>query len=308
MKFWRMRFRCNEHEVTKQAWQQHLIGIWYGGWGADDFRDAIGGSGSSNPIAYLAAVSAQQALRWNDGFPKQFLDTARRFWAITPEDWVFTYFEDAVHLAHVCSDVSSHPESEFNFDGEIFKYRTIADLKSFSLSKVPDSFRQLTMSGRSNVHEVPGVQTLMEILAASKNEEEAAIRFSELEWDPLMNALGPGGWESLSLGYLIYEEQFVPGALRIGGTLPSFDIVGRSRLSEARILAQCKKDPQPTILEQGFLDTCAAVDNKVKLYLFAYSGCANAPANLKVITGPNMKEWFTNTANGLQYRRLLQEQ
>ena len=303
MQVWRMRFRCNEHEVTEQAWKKNLIGIWYGAWTAEDFNKAIS-LRTSDPIEYLTNLPAQKALDWGGPFPKRFFDTAMRFWSIGEEDWVFTYFADAIHLAHVCSVASTSRKSEFNFDGEIFKFREVEDKKSFELSKLPDSFRRLTMSGRSNVHGVPSVSVLIEILANSKNEKEATSAFGKLDWESWMDALGPEGWESLSLGYLIWEESFVPGGLKIGATLPVFDIVGKSR-SGVHILAQCKKDPNPITLDDTFLEACTAIDHDSKLFLFAYSGCKNAPSKVEVVTGEGLRHWFDSSAHGREYRRLL---
>jgi hypothetical protein len=121
-----------------------------------------------------------------------------------------------------------------------------------------------------------------------------------------VEGLGPEGWESLTLGYLIWEESFVPGGLKIGATLPVFDIVGKSR-SGIRILAQCKKDPSAITLGDSFLEACAAIDDEAKLYLFAYSGCRNAPCNLKVVTGEELRHWFETTRNGKDYRLLLHQ-
>ena len=305
MRFWRIRFRCNDHEVTEQVWSKDLIGIWYGAWTAREFETAISRNHGSDPIRYLSNLPFQKALGWGR-LPKPFFDTAMRFWSIKEDDWVFTYYEDAIHLARVCSGVSSSQKSEFNFDREVFKTRQLTSKKSFQLSRLPDSFRRLTMSGRSNVHGVPSFSVLIEILAQSTNEEDASNAFSELSWESWMDALGPEGWEALSLGYLIWEESFVPAGLKIGGTLPVFDIVGRSR-SGCRIFAQCKKNPVAISLDESFLETCAEIQDDAKLHLFAYAGCSNAPPNLNVITGTDLKCWFDTSRNGKHYRELLQQ-
>jgi hypothetical protein len=92
------------------------------------------------------------------------------------------------------------------------------------------------------VHEVGATRALVKMLAESASEREVFEKFQRLSWDEWLDALGPRGWEALCLGYLILEADFVPTGLDVGGTLPLFDLIGKSRAGN-RVYAQCKKNP-----------------------------------------------------------------
>lgn len=296
-KFWRIRMKYGAFR-EKAIWEKNRIGIWYGAWDAVDFAKA---DRSTNPGAYLSKVPAQRLLRWPVS-PK-YVQTVVRFRDIRKGDWVFTYFDDAIHLARTCSTVAKRPDTEFS-DRQLFKYRRISHKKKFSLDKLPHCFRLLSSAGQGNVHEVHGTRVMIELLANSKDEREVYKAFRQLSWEEWLGALGPHGWESLCLGYLILEADYVPTGLDIGRTLPVFDIIGRNR-NGRQIFAQCKKDPHPISVEKEFIKACKNLISKASVYLFAYGGCNNTPRGVRLITSKDLRGWFKNTENGKQYRKLL---
>lgn len=299
MGFFRVRFRCSSGDFSRRAWEKGVIGIWYGAWGPERFAPALK---SPDPAKYLSSLPQQKKLGWE--ITSGYFSAARRFYALTEQDWVFTYFDDAIHLARIASGVLLKADAELSMDGELFKVRRIKGKRSFSLSELPDCFRLLSSAGRGNIHEVHGTRKLVELLASSDSERKVCERFAGLKWEDWLEALGPFGWESLCLGYLILEENFVPTGLTIGRTLPTFDIIGRSRTS-TQILAQCKKDILPVVLDTDFLSTCKQCHSDAKLFLFLYAGATNAPEEATVITGDDLKHWFESTENGRSYQRLL---
>jgi hypothetical protein len=175
------------------------------------------------------------------------LDTSRRFWRISESDWVFTYFDDSIHLAHMAPKVEGTVHPIHSRGKELFKYRLLNSKKSFALSKLPDCFRLLSSAGQSNVHEIWGTRRLVELLAGSDSELDVCAKFRRLTWNEWLDTLGPHGWESLCLGYLILQTDFVPTGLDVGGTLPLFDLIGKNQ-SGQRIYAQCKKNPLPMVI------------------------------------------------------------
>ena len=142
----------------------------------------------------------------------------RRFFELTERDWIFTYFDDSLHFARPEQAVRSDVNHKWNFDNEVFKYRSIKGKKSFALRQLPDGFRLLTMSGRGNVHRIWGAERLVRILADSGDIEDARHQISEMPWREWLDILGPSSWESISLGYLILEKGFVPTGLRVEET------------------------------------------------------------------------------------------
>ncbi len=299
MKFWRIRFNCNGEELSSEAWHRDVIGIWYGAWNADDFEKAVG---EPDPARRLSSLTAQIALGW--GVSDAYVSTARRFWGIDEEDRVFTYFDGMIHLARVCSGVLRKPDPDLSRDGNLFKVRKITAKKSFALSRLPDSFRLLSSAGQSNVHEVPGTRRLIELLAESATEEDVSRGFQALPWGEWLDALGPKGWESLCLGYLILEESFLPTGLGVGYTLPTFDIVGRSQRGYP-VLAQCKKNPTPMDAPPEFLRACVEAKSDAHIYFFAYGGTQSVANRFSIVIGDQLKQWFESAPHGRTYYRVL---
>jgi hypothetical protein len=71
-------------DLISDGWTRKEVGIWYGAWSAGDFQDALS---KADPAAELSAVAGQKELGW--GVSDSFVNTARRFAAISVSDWVF---------------------------------------------------------------------------------------------------------------------------------------------------------------------------------------------------------------------------
>jgi hypothetical protein len=193
--------------------------------------------------------------------------------------------------------------ADFEHRGETFKAKPVRHRKEFNLADLPEAFRLLTSAGRNTFHQLPSTKVLAEILAKSASAQEALRRYQKLDWESWIEALGPKGWESLCLGYLILEHGFLPTGLGVGCTLPDFDLVGRATDGRA-ILAQCKKDLTVHALkarERLAFDSC----KKAKRFLFAYGGGENVPKGVRVVNRDELREWFRKTPSGRHYRRLL---
>jgi hypothetical protein len=97
---------------------------------------------------------------------------------------------------------------------------------------------------------------MMCVLEKSINEGDIWQNVDNMEWDDWLDFLGPDGWESLCLGYLICQHHFVPTGLDIGRTLKDFDVLGANLDTGKKIFAQCKKDrtelPRPPAGFSGF--------------------------------------------------------
>jgi hypothetical protein len=288
-------------DLTTEAWEQGIIGIWYGAWNAKQFEATLERD-RKNAGETLTAINKRSGLDWK--VSPAFVDTARRFWKISDSDWVFSYFQDCVHLAKVRSQVERNPHPQFSRGNELFKYRSIKSQKTFALKRLPDCFRLLSSAGRGNVHEVVGTRMLIRLLAESRTESEACDRFQKLSWAEWFEVLGPHGWESLCLGYLILEHDFVPTSLDVGHTLPLFDLIGKSTTGR-RIYAQCKKNPLPISIDEDFEAVAKELAKTDTVLLFAYGGCSNAPAKVTVMTAIDLQEWFSQTAAGKKYMQLL---
>lgn len=285
---WRIRMRCNNHEVTKEAWEKGVVGIWYGAATAEEITRALN-LNSREGQDFLMSLPNQLKLNWT-GID---LNIPRRFSQIAEDDWIFTYYGDSLHFAHVSSAMRSDSDHEWNFDGETFKYRSIVQKKSFPLRDLPDGFRLLTMSGRSNVHRVPGTEKLVRILADSTDTENAKRKIREMSLTKWLDVLGPSSWESLCLAYLIREIGFVPAGLDVGRTLPMFDVVGRDKVGN-KVFAQCKKDPSPRDVETAFGEASKNASTEIRYYHFAYAGCGEIepPSGITLVTGAQMNMWL----------------
>jgi hypothetical protein len=286
-------------DLTKRAWEQGIVGIWFGAWKLQDLN-AVQGHNPKDAAEILSNLPAQRALK--EPIKQVYVHTSRRFQNIDKHDWVFVYYDNAIHLGQLTSPISAQPVKEFERNGELFKARRISHCKLFRLDDLPDSFRLLACAGRSTVHQVHGAELLIQMLAESESAEEVTQKFRRLDWGDWLNALGPKGWESLCLAYLILEKGYLPTGLGVGNTLPDFDIVGRGL--DGRILAQCKKSPGVHSLSEK---ERAAYDNNrhANLFLFAYGGAQNVPPNLQVLNREDLKKWFDTSKNGIEYRKRL---
>lgn len=289
-KYYRVRVKYRNDE-TELAWNLGEVGIWYGAWSASDLEVARVMS-TNDAAKFLSGVqrqfvSAHPNLDWD--ISESTVHTARRFKGITSEDWVIVFFTDTLHFAQVMGDVNSDANHPLNKSGEVFKYRKIKRVKSFRLSRLPDSYRLIPSAGRANVHEYNGTNwELVSLLAESPDENAVREKILKMTLRERLNILGPTGWESLCLGYLILEEGFLPTGLRSGGTLQNVDIVG-CNLDGKRIVAQCKKTNYPVEIDDEFLETCQNMDGKT--FYFAYKGCLNPPPWVNVITIDDIENW-----------------
>lgn len=84
-----------------------------------------------------------------------------------------------------------------------------------------------------------------------------------------------------------------------------FDIVGRRWSDGTRVLAQCKKGPNPVAIDPNFLAACEGYRDSCHLYYFAYGGCVGAPPWVTVVSGNDMLTWFESTEDGRRYFELL---
>lgn len=300
-RYWRIRIKYPDEDLTREAWEQGIIGIWYGAWNAEQFEATLD-SDRKKAVATLSAINKRAGLHWK--VTPVVVDTARRFWRISDSDWVFSYFKDCIHLAKVRSRVERGPHRKFGRGNELFKYRYITSQKTFALSRLPDCFRLLSSAGRGNVHEVIGTRTLIRLLAESRTESEACDRFQKLPWEEWFEVLGPHGWESLCLGHLIIEHDFVPTSLDVGHTLPLFDLIGKTKGGH-RMYAQCKKNPLPIRLDEDFVSIAEELAKTSAVFLFAYGGCSNVPDKVRLVTATDLRTWFSSTENGRKYMQLL---
>lgn len=279
------------------AWSRNEVGIWYGAWSAMEL-DAVAKMPNSEVATRLSNVPAQRSLGWE--VPVSYVYTARRFTDIGFNDWVVVFFESSLHMARMCSDVKSDAHHTLNRGGELFKFRNIVHQKSFRLNRLPDSYRLIPSAGRGNIHQYNGTNWyLVHMLAESKGEKEVSSKLSAMTIQERLDLLGPEGWESFCLGYLIIEEDFLPSGLCVGRTLNTLDIVGHD-WNGTQILAQCKKSSGPMDIPPDFLEACSDVRGRAKLYYFAYGGCLNTPDWIRVFSLEDVKKWG-QTEKGSKY-------
>jgi hypothetical protein len=299
LSYWRIRMKDDKQaDHSEEGWKRNEVGIWYGAWTADDLAKA---EKMDNPLEYLAHVRAQMSLGWSPS--NNFLNTARRFAGIPDGHWVILYFGSKLRVAKIRGQLRSEPNHPLNrSSGEVFKFRHIEAKKEFDLEKLPDVYRLIPSAGRGNVHQFNGnYRELVRLLAESPDEQavQESIRSRPLE--EALDLLGDSGWESLCLGYLILEENFVPTGLLLGRTLKDYDIVGRSFESGQRILAQCKKTPYKVEIEPGFIEASQSLGTVGRAFYFAYEGCTGAvPPTINVITRKEIVDW-AGTERGKRY-------
>jgi len=305
-----MVFGPGGKDVSKLAWENDIVGIWYGGWSVLEFDEALRHKTIAQQIAHLSQSPAQSKL-FEIG-PREF-NTCLRFSKIEPTDWVYVYFDDALHFARVQGDLETSDSEVFNLKNssfpdappELFKYRRITEKKSFRLGQLPPSFLILRSAGRNNVYEhSDSYWHLVKLLAECRTEAEVCERFRSLSLVDWLSWASDKTWEAICEAYLILERDFVPVGLKVGGTLADLDIVGYSK-DGTRILAQCKKHPAPLHIEPSFASLCATFSNPKELYYFAFGGVVQGPPDIRVIDGTFMQSWMEKSANGKLYKNLL---
>lgn len=296
-RYWRIRMKYDDEELTRNAWDRNEVGIWYGGWSAK------GWYATSDKRAYLKRASTPAR-----PFQKSDFDVAQRFDGIKSFDWVVVFFDDCLHLCQVGGRMKSNPKHPLNRRREIFKYRKIiaGTKKSFRLSELPNSYMLIRPAGRSNVHQFGETgKTLIKILANSKNEKVAVNKINKVPFLEWLDLLGPTGWESFCEGYLILKEHFVPTGLSTGGTLPAVDIIGCNYRSGNLVAAQCKKNLEPIPIPPEFLEICKNFRKNTHCYFFSYGGCNpnDSSSRLRVIDRKYVERWIT-TKGGQKYEKL----
>lgn len=305
--YWRVRLKEESwRDRSREAWARNCVGIWYGAWAASDLEDAYQNSSDKRDIQkHLTDVLAQRKLKWDGGVPLNYVDTAIRFRNIQIGDWVILYLADQqeLALAQICSRMASQSDSEFNTQGEIFKYRQIENKKTFRLSRLPDSYWLIPSQGRSNVHQFRAMGDHIRMLAECASEDEVNDRFHDMPANEYLNFIGDSEWEALCAAYLIFESQFIPSGLSVGKTLAVLDIVGRRKSDGARIFAQCKKHAFPQTIPEEFHILSNQVEDSDLIYFFAFGGCADpaVPENMKIVDANFMLEWL-NSDHGRLYR------
>jgi hypothetical protein len=295
--YWRIRMREGEYSIdhSEEAWNRNEVGIWYGAWTTEDFLRA---ETTADPASHLTNLKPQKALGW--AVKPSYASAARRFFRIPNGQWVIVYFNSHLHFARISGDVRSTEKHPLN-TGEIFKYRKITAKKSFNLAHLPDVYRLIPSAGRGNIHEYHGYWELVRLLANSRNEQQVLAQLKSLPLNEALDLLGDTGWESFCMGYLILEDDFVPTGLLLGRSLKDHDIVGRNRRSGGRVFAQCKKNPYPVTVADGFLESCEDLGSDDRAYYFAYGGCTGAvPSNVKVVSRKEVEAWV-ETKRGKSY-------
>jgi hypothetical protein len=310
--YWRIRLKNQDGDVTRDAWERGEVGIWYGAWTAEEFRNLNDQRRSNQQIAdRLNELPAQQALvtsgAWDRGISSGSAGTARRFFdKISEGDWAVVYLEgdQVIALAQMDPVVASDSGHPLNTQaGETFKYRKIRNKKKLALSQLPDAYMLVPNQGRSNVHEFSGMYEHVKLLAQHTTADEIVDVLGRMPFDKQLDLMGASAWESFCVSWLIMEQSFIPTGLSTGRTLKAVDIVGRNKLSGKRIVAQCKKDPYPVPIEEDFVNSLTTDDEG---YYFAYGGCTEEPSGpgIRIIDGMYARKW-AETENGKLFQRLF---
>lgn len=306
MAYWHIRMKDGQNDRAEELWGRDTVGVWLTG-GLTGLEEAEIENGAAQAIARRLRDDdlnggSTRTVTVND------VNTARRFRdQIHTDDWVYTCFGAAVHIAQVDSEARAGARDRDNHEMEQFIYREIRNANSFALGPpLPDCFRLLSSQQSTLCHPIAFLPQV-EMLVASDNEADVQERFRQLSFDEWLNMLGPHGWESFCEGYLILEEGFVPTGLVVGKTLPGLDIIGKNRDDRHAIYAQCKKNPQNEPLDlQAFHESIQNLPAEVQVFLFAYGGCPDGVDHrVTVLTRDEIVDWLTDTKNGRLYAELL---
>ncbi len=294
---------------SKRVWEKHQVGVWYGAWSPEELDEAIKRChchkrGKGAALEYMNNTPGQQKLGWK--YTPQYFDTCRRFKDITEKkDWVWVYFEDTLCLGQLSGGIQIQKDHELNNrNGELFHFRHVINQKRFPLAELPDSYRLLAPAGRGNVHQQKNsVYTrLLKILARCPNPQEVREFYASMPADEWLDFLSPTEWESLCLGYLIIEYDYVPTGLLPGRTLSVYDLVGKTR-DGCRILGQCKKSLDPYGVTEDFLIPCENEKSSKQIlrFWFSYGGWSEDPGyGIKLVDKTCIKKWL-DTEKGKQY-------
>ncbi len=305
--YWRIRLRAGDYgDFSRNAWDRDEVGVWYGGWTAEDFAAASARSSNSNDVAtYLSETQAQRDLEWE--VTSSYASTVLRFDRISEEDWVVLYLSDTqeIGLAKIQGPLCSDPNHPLNLnDGQLFKYREISNKKTFQISHLPDAYRLLPAQGRGNIHEFNMMWDHVDLLAKHQNADAIHDEIKARPFDELLDLLGASAWESFCFAYLIWEREFVPTGLSVGRTLATADIVGRNRNTGYRIVAQCKKDGNANPINPDFQILRSTLEPHDEAYYFAYGGCTDQYPGIQVVDRTTALKW-AESPNGRRYESLL---
>jgi hypothetical protein len=302
----RMNFGRGGKDFASEVWGSGYVGIWHGPWAPEDLYAAADSCRTScvKPKALADALnSAMLAKGSSSKIGTEGAAAALTFDGLGTGTWVFTCFDHSVHLAQIANEKTPLILPQFGCNGETFKARPIENKKSFRLSELPPSFLLLPTAGRGSVHKVPSCSVLLRLLMQSDTAEDVADAFDALPWDQWVTALGPKGWETLCLGYLVQAYGFLPTGLSVGGTLAEFDIVGSLRSGEL-VYAQCKGDPARHAITQGEEEAFASIRDARKFF-FARSGVSRSLDGVIHFDQAAIVEWLAQSEKGAEYLRLL---
>jgi hypothetical protein len=81
LRYWRIRMKygAKGDNVTKEAWQEGIAGIWYGAWNPKQFEKTLS-LHKREAMRILTRINTKAGLDWP--VKSNYLDTARRFWMI----------------------------------------------------------------------------------------------------------------------------------------------------------------------------------------------------------------------------------
>jgi hypothetical protein len=300
----RMSFGNGGEDFTERAWKANRVGIWYGSWLPDDLYAAYG---DDRPV-FVSQVAktlndAMAARGTSCSITESGVSTSRRFDDLPTDAWVFVYFGRKLHFAQIAEDTLRYDPDHLAVNEELFKFKMVHNQKSFALAELPEPFMLLAPAGRSNVHHIVSCKGLVNMLRDSANAEEVRRKFSEMDWDEWLAALGPKGWESLCTGFLILAHGYLPSGLAIGGTLADFDIVGSLSNGKA-LFAQCKNDRGLRTITEDDIKTFRGLD-AAQCFYFAYGGVNREIPGVVHIDGAYIENWLDNDPKGGVYKRRL---
>ena len=283
---------------SQKAWEMGQVGIWYGAWLPEQLDEAINKyerDGIDAALKYVNSTTEQKGFSWK--YEKSYIYTCKRFRDIEEKkDWVVVYFDQTLHIGQLKGGIKTDKQHELNKDGELFHYRSVINPKSFPLAELPDVARLIPQTGRSNVHEynVPTYSKLLEILVEYPDPKQVTEYFKGMDTDDWLDFLSDAEWESLCLGYLIIEYNYVPTGLLPGRTLMNYDLVGKT-IRGIRILAQCKKSHDPYAVSDEFRDACDKRKNKEETLCFwcSYGGWdESSESDIKLVDKECIKNWL----------------
>ncbi|HZL25914.1 MAG TPA: hypothetical protein VFC39_05235 [Acidobacteriaceae bacterium] len=307
----RMKFGKDGPDISKEAWEAGLVGIWFGSWGIQDLYHSYAAYPSKQPGEVTngeieSYINAQLRLRHLPlNMKADFVPAIKTFdETLSENSWICTYFDGKLHLGQI-ADKEPRDEARFDLNKERFKARTIKNCKSFEVATLPDAFRLIASAGRQTIHKLDSHRKLVSILINAKNVDAVISKIRTLPFDEWMDILGDKGWESVCTAYLIMEHGFLPTGLLVGRTLPDFDIVGHD-LSGIPIYGQCKKNPGLYSFNERDRQNFAHLPKKAKKFFFPFAGGdESAIPGVSVISYPTLRGWLDTTTKGKKYKEIL---